>query len=71
MDETAVTNYVNQRWDESIIPELKEYIRIPNKSVAFDPEWAPPGNQLEQGKALLAQYHIDNSHLTDCTVCHR
>jgi Cytochrome c7 and related cytochrome c/Class III cytochrome C family len=40
-------------------------------SAVFDPDWAPPGNQLEQGKALLAQYHIDNSHLTDCTVCHR
>jgi hypothetical protein len=40
-------------------------------STIFDPDWAPPSNQLEQGKALLAHYHIDNSHLTDCSVCHR
>jgi acetylornithine deacetylase/succinyl-diaminopimelate desuccinylase-like protein len=43
MDETAVKNYVNRLWDESIVPELAEYIRIPNKSVAFDPEWAAHG----------------------------
>jgi hypothetical protein len=40
-------------------------------SEVFNPEWTPPTNQLEQGKALLAQHHIDNSHLTDCSVCHR
>jgi len=40
-------------------------------SAIFDPEWAPPDDQLVQGKALLAQYRIDNSRLTDCSVCHR
>ena len=40
-------------------------------SAIFDPEWVPPDDQLEQGKALLAQYHIDSSRLTDCSVCHR
>src|SRR3984885_9241157 len=43
MDENAITNYVNRLWDGSIVSELKEYIRIPNKSVAFDPEWAAHG----------------------------
>jgi len=33
MDENAITNYIHRLWDESIVPELKEYIRIPNKSV--------------------------------------
>jgi hypothetical protein len=40
-------------------------------SVIFDPDWTPPNDQPELGKQLLAQYHIDNKHLTDCTVCHR
>jgi acetylornithine deacetylase/succinyl-diaminopimelate desuccinylase-like protein len=31
-------------WDESAIPELAEYIRIPNKSVAFDPDWKAHGH---------------------------
>jgi acetylornithine deacetylase/succinyl-diaminopimelate desuccinylase-like protein len=43
MDDTAVTSYVNRLWDDSIVPELTEYIRIPNKSVAFDPEWVAHG----------------------------
>jgi hypothetical protein len=40
-------------------------------SAIFDPDWTPPKDQPEQGKQLLVQYHIDNQHLTDCTVCHR
>jgi Cytochrome c7 and related cytochrome c len=40
-------------------------------SAIFDPDWTPPHDQPEQAKQLLAQYHIDNQHLTDCTVCHR
>jgi hypothetical protein len=40
-------------------------------SAIFDPDWTPPNDQPEQAKQLLAQYHIDNKHLTDCTVCHR
>ncbi len=31
-------------WDESALPELAEYIRIPNKSVAFDPDWKSHGH---------------------------
>jgi cytochrome c7-like protein/class III cytochrome C family protein len=40
-------------------------------SAIFDPAWAPPNNQLEQGKALLAHYRIDPANLADCSVCHR
>jgi acetylornithine deacetylase/succinyl-diaminopimelate desuccinylase-like protein len=36
-------DYVDGIWDRSIIPELVEYIRIPNKSPAFDPEWQAHG----------------------------
>jgi len=43
MDQTALTNYINRLWDESIVAELAEYIRIQNKSVAFDPAWAEHG----------------------------
>jgi hypothetical protein len=45
--------------------------RLRPASAVFDPQWTPPDNQSEQGKALLTYYHIDNSHLTDCSVCHR
>ena len=35
MNHPAVSRFVAERWDESILPALKDYIRIPNKSPAF------------------------------------
>lgn len=32
-------SFVNQFWDESIIPALSEYIRIPCRSTLYDLEW--------------------------------
>jgi acetylornithine deacetylase/succinyl-diaminopimelate desuccinylase-like protein len=43
MDNAALQSFVNRRWDESILPTLMEYIRIPNKSPAFDPQWQEHG----------------------------
>ena len=31
-------------WDGEIIPALTDYIRIPNKSPAFDPDWEKHGH---------------------------
>ncbi len=31
-------------WEDEIVPQLTEYIRIPNKSPAFDPDWAEHGH---------------------------
>lgn len=39
MDTMALRTHVERMWDQSILGELTEYIRIPNKSPAFDPEW--------------------------------
>ena len=43
MDATVIRNYVDTLWTDSIVPELIEYIRIPNKSPAFDKEWREHG----------------------------
>ncbi|MGH8013331.1 MAG: M20/M25/M40 family metallo-hydrolase, partial [Candidatus Binataceae bacterium] len=43
MDAMAITNYVKRLWDESAVPELIEYVRIANKSPAFDPNWRAHG----------------------------
>ena len=37
-------NTVNTFWDEKIIPVLTEYIKIPNKSPSFDPDWEKHGH---------------------------
>ncbi len=44
MDRKATSQFVNGMWDDSIIPELSDYIEIPNKSPAFDPDWAKHGH---------------------------
>ena len=43
MDQPAAKAFVDALWDAEIIPELTRYIRIPNKSPAFDPDWAAHG----------------------------
>jgi len=40
--ETA-QSFIDELWNDSIVPELVEYVRIPNKSPHFDPKWAEHG----------------------------
>jgi hypothetical protein len=37
----------------------------------FDRKWKPPKNQIAEGRRLMREYHIDTTHLTDCSKCHR
>ena len=43
MDKELTETFCNNEWETSVIPELIEYIRIPNKSPAFDPGWQDHG----------------------------
>ena len=43
MNQQQLSQYINQLWDESITPTLMEYIKIPNKSPQFDPNWRTHG----------------------------
>jgi hypothetical protein len=45
------------------------HLRPPDK--IFDTQWTPAKDQIEQGRRLLAEYHIKTEHLTDCSRCHR
>src|SRR3712207_4260285 len=42
-DPARLKSFVEQLWGDEITPSLVEYIRIPNKSPAFDPQWAEHG----------------------------
>jgi acetylornithine deacetylase/succinyl-diaminopimelate desuccinylase-like protein len=35
---------IERQWDEDIVPQLVEYIRVPAKSPHFDPEWKKHGH---------------------------
>lgn len=43
MDTSRVQRFADQMWDDSILPQLIEYVKIPNKSPGFDPDWEKHG----------------------------
>ncbi|MBV8650549.1 MAG: M20 family metallopeptidase [Alphaproteobacteria bacterium] len=43
MDAAKLQKFVEQCWDDEIVPTLVDYIKIPNKSPSFDPQWAEHG----------------------------
>ncbi|MGE0625311.1 MAG: M20 family metallopeptidase [Pseudomonadales bacterium] len=49
---TRIRTFVDERWDESIVPTLCDYIRIPNKSPMFDPDWEAHGH-MQAAVSLL------------------
>jgi acetylornithine deacetylase/succinyl-diaminopimelate desuccinylase-like protein len=55
IDNTRLMQTVARTWDESIVPTLCEYIRIPNKSQAFDPQWAEHGH-MDRAAELMRSW---------------
>jgi acetylornithine deacetylase/succinyl-diaminopimelate desuccinylase-like protein len=52
MDDARLQRFVDRCWDDEIVPTLVEYIKIPNKSPAFDPDWAAHGH-MDKAVSLL------------------
>jgi acetylornithine deacetylase/succinyl-diaminopimelate desuccinylase-like protein len=44
MDTSKASDFIASLWDTEIVPALERYIRIPNKSPAFDPQWQEHGH---------------------------
>jgi acetylornithine deacetylase/succinyl-diaminopimelate desuccinylase-like protein len=51
---SAARQYVDQRWDHEIVSRLSDYIRIPAKSPAFDPDWSAHGYLERVAREALA-----------------
>jgi acetylornithine deacetylase/succinyl-diaminopimelate desuccinylase-like protein len=62
MNTSSLQTYVDEHWDSSIVPTLCDYVRIPNKSPMFDPDWEANGH-MARAVELLRQWtegvHID------------
>ena len=54
MDTKKTEDFVNDMWDSSIIPELCDYIKLPNKSPHFDPDWEKHGHMEKAVQQLEA-----------------
>ena len=52
MDIGRVKQFVERIWEDTALPTLTEYMRIPNKSPAFDPEWEQHGHMDAAVKLL-------------------
>lgn len=66
MKSKKLQKYINSFWDDKILPTLFEYIRIPNKSPAFDPEWEANGHMDKVVKLVegwVNQHKPENSAL--------
>src|SRR5471030_14115 len=55
MDFAKAAAFLDGIWDDEIIPALTDYIRIPNKSPAFDPDWEQHGH-MEQVVQMFAAW---------------
>ena len=55
MDRKRLTQFTRKAWDESIVDRLTEYVRIPNKSPMFDPQWERNG-YMEAAIQLMAEW---------------
>ncbi len=53
MDAARLERFVGAMWDDEVVPQLVEYIKIPNKSPDFDPQWAEHGF-MDQAVAQLS-----------------
>ena len=54
-DLDALQQSIEKRWDESIVPTLCDFIRIPNQSPFFDSQWATNGF-MDQAIALCVSW---------------
>ena len=61
MNKNKIIDYIDSNWENSIIPTIKEYIKIPNKSPAFDPKWEENGH-MEEVLNLTLDWIEDNNN---------
>ncbi|HUW51971.1 MAG TPA: M20 family metallopeptidase [Rhodanobacter sp.] len=55
MDTARLSRFVSALWDDEIVPQLVEYIRIPNKSPMFDAQWVEHG-YMDAAVALMENW---------------
>jgi acetylornithine deacetylase/succinyl-diaminopimelate desuccinylase-like protein len=55
MDIKKTRTFVSETWDDSVIPTLCDYIKVPNKSPIFDPDWETHG-YMEQAVTMFRNW---------------
>jgi acetylornithine deacetylase/succinyl-diaminopimelate desuccinylase-like protein len=52
MDTQRLKTFIDGIWDDSVVPSITEYIKIPNKSPHFDAEWEKHGYMADAVKLM-------------------
>jgi acetylornithine deacetylase/succinyl-diaminopimelate desuccinylase-like protein len=55
MNQQALRESISRRWKDSIVEQLQAYVRIPNKSPMFDPDWEKAGH-MRAAAELMAEW---------------
>ena len=55
MNADQIRRLVDDAWSSSVVPALEQYIRIPNQSPLFDPEWKKNGH-MHRAVALAKEW---------------
>ena len=55
LDIVKAIRLIDQCWGDEVVPTLIEYIKIPNKSPSFDPDWAAHG-YMDEAVALFERW---------------
>ena len=68
LDAERLSAFVGGLWDDEIVPQLVEYIRIPNKSPMFDAQWAQHGYMDAAVKLMETWARSKLSQLSGATL---
>ncbi len=66
MNADQTRQLVDQTWTSSIVPTLEQYIRIPNQSPLFDPDWKRNGHMHRA--VALARSWVESQQIQGLTI---
>ncbi len=66
MNNDQTRTFVDGLWESSILPTLHDYIRIPNQSPLFDPDWKKHGHMHRA--VALAKYWVEQQGVEGLTI---
>ncbi|HEX8409752.1 MAG TPA: M20 family metallopeptidase [Thermoanaerobaculia bacterium] len=66
MNADQTRHLVDETWSSSIVPTLEEYIRIPNQSPLFDPDWKRNGHMHKA--VALARSWVESQQIKGLTI---
>ena len=66
MNADQIRGLVDDTWSSSIVPALEQYIRIPNQSPLFDPDWKRNGHMHRA--VALARGWVEQQGVTGLTI---